>query len=261
MGVLRSAAGPGLLAVGLLLPFAPLLLWAGAGRFPWPDPVPEPSARGLARVLAPDVLAALGTSAAVALTVAVLAAALGLAAGRALGTPFRGRQAVRLLLLAPAVVPTLAVALGIQVYFVRHGLADTVAGVVLVQLIPTVPYAALLMGGAFAGLDPDLEDQARVLGAGALRRLVGVVLPAVGPGLAASALFAFLISWSEYVLTLLVGGGTVRTLPLLLFAAVGSADLPAAAALGLVLALPPLVLVALTARALGDPAALGLGRV
>jgi putative spermidine/putrescine transport system permease protein len=57
-----------------------------------------------------------------------------------------------------------------------------------------------------------------------------------------------------------VGGGTVRTLPLLLFAAIGSADLTAAAALSLVIALPPLVLLAVAARHLTGPtpAAIGL---
>jgi putative spermidine/putrescine transport system permease protein len=256
------AAGPGLLAVAVLGPLVPLLLWAAAGEFRYPALLPVPSARGLARVLDPDVLAALGTSTAIAVVVAALAALLGLGAGRALGShAFPGRQAVRLLLLAPAIVPTLAVTLGIQVWFVRYGLADTVAGVVLVQLVPTVPYVSLVMAGAFAALDPDLTAQARVLGAGPLRRLVLVVLPAVRPGLVVAALFAFLVSWSEYILTLLVGGGAVRTLPLLLFAAIARADLPAAAALGLVIALPPVALVALTSRALTHPTALGLGRV
>jgi putative spermidine/putrescine transport system permease protein len=253
---------PGLLALGILAPLVPLLLWAAAGEFRWPALLPAPSSRGLARVLDADVLAALGTSAAVAGTVAGLAAALGLAAGRALGShAFRGRRLVQLLLLAPAIVPTLAVTLGIQVFFIRFGLADTVAGVVLVHLVPTVPYVSLVMAGVFAGFDERLLDQARVLGARPLARLRHAVLPAVAPGLAVAALFAFLISWSEYVLTLLVGGGTVRTLPLLLFAAIGSADLTAAAALGLVLAAPPLVLVVLASRVLTGPAALGFGRV
>ena len=47
---------------------------------------------------------------------------------------------MQFLLLAPVIVPGLAVTLGIQVFFIRYGLADTVAGVVLVHLIPTVPY-------------------------------------------------------------------------------------------------------------------------
>lgn len=251
-----------LLAVALVGPLVPLLLWAVAGDFRYPALVPQLSGRGLALVADPAVLAALGTSLLIASAVAVIATGIGAAAGRALGLHrFRGRRAVQLLLLAPVLVPTLAVTLGIQVFFIRYGLADTVAGVVLVQLVPTVPYVSLVMASSFAGLDVGIEDVGRVLGAGPLRRLLFVTLPAVAPGLAVAALFAFLISWSEYVLTLLIGGGTVQTLPLLLFAAIGSADLTAAAALALVVALPPVLLVGLTARYLtgSAPATVGFG--
>ena len=98
-----------------------------------------------------------------------------------------------------------------------------------------------------------------MLGAGAWRQLVHVTVPAVAPGIAVAALFAFLISWSEYISTLLVGGGTVHTLPLLLFAAIGSSDLTAVAALALVIAVPPVLLLGFTARFLtGDtPAVVG----
>lgn len=261
---MRRGVGAGLLAVGLLAPFVPLLLWAGAGDFRYPALLPDPSARGLGLVADRAVLRALATSAAIAATVAVLAALVGAAAGRALGSyDFPGKRLVQAVLLAPVVVPTIAVTLGIQVYFIRYGLADSVAGVVLVHLVPTVPYAALVMAAAFAALDTGIEDQARVLGAGPVRRTLLVTLPAVRPGLTVAALVAFLISWSEYILTLLVGGGTVSTLPLLLFAAIGSGDLPAAAALSLVLAVPPLLLVGLTARSLSarTPATVGFGRL
>ncbi len=261
---MRRAVGSGLLAVGLLAPLVPLLLWAVAGEFRYPALLPELSGRGVRLVLDPAVRDALLTSLGIASAVAALAVVLGATAGRALGLyTFRGKRLVQFLLLAPAIVPTLAVTLGIQIFFIRYGLADSVTGVVVVQLIPTVPYVSLVMAAAFAGLDVDAEDAARVLGAGPVRRLLLVTVPAVRPGLVVAALFAFLISWSEYILTLLIGGGTVRTLPLLLFAAIGSADLPAAAALSLVIALPPLVLVALTSRLLTGrtPAVVGFGRL
>jgi len=261
----RRAVGTGLLLAGLVIPVLPLLGWAVSGRWRYPALLPEQlSARGLALGTDPGVLPAAVTSLGIATAVALLAAALGSGAGRALGTySFPGRRVVQFLLLAPALVPTIAVALGIEVFFIRYGLADTVAGVVLVQLIPTVPYVSLVMAAAFANLDADVEDQARMLGAGPLRRTVGVILPAVRPALVVSALLAFLISWSEYILTLLVGGGTVRTLPLLLLAAVGTADYPAAAALALVIALPPLALIGITSRLLAGPtpAAVGFGRL
>lgn len=261
---LCRSLGAGTLAVALLVPLVPLVAWAVAGKFRYPALVPTFSARGPALLLDPAVRSALGASLQIALSVAVLATLAGAAAGRALALhAFPGRRAVQLLLLAPVLVPTLAVTLGIQVFFIRYGLADTVAGVVLVQLIPTVPYASLVLTASFAAFDADAEDAGRVLGAGPLRRLRHVTLPAVAPGLAVAALFAFLISWSEYILTLLIGGGTVRTLPLLLFASIGSADLTAAAALSLVIAAPPVLLVGLTARFLtGDRAAVvGFGRL
>ena len=71
-------------------------------------------------------------------------------------------------------------------------------------------------------------------------------------------LLTFLISWSEYVLTLLVGGGRVTTLPLLLFAAIGGSDRTAAAALGLLLVLPPVLLVVVVALRAGVPRRLAL---
>jgi putative spermidine/putrescine transport system permease protein len=256
--------GVGLLAAFLIVPLAPLLLWAGAGEFRYPALLPTLSGRGVALLGDDAVRSALGTSVLIASGVAVLATLAGAAAGRALGLhAFPGRRALQLLLLAPVLVPTLAVTLGVQVFFIRYGLADTLIGVVLVQLIPTVPYASLVMAASFASFDPDVEDVGRVLGAGPLRRLWHVTLPAVAPGLAVAALFAFLISWSEYILTLLIGGGSVQTLPLLLFASIGSADLTAAAALSLVIAAPPLLLVGLTARFLtGDRAAVvGFGRL
>ena len=89
---------------------------------------------------------------------------------------------MQFLLLAPVIVPGLAVTLGIQVFFVRYGLSDTVLGVVLVQLMPTVPYAATLLGAAFANLDVDYERQARSLGAGPVRLLVDGHPAAAAPG-------------------------------------------------------------------------------
>jgi putative spermidine/putrescine transport system permease protein len=135
--------------------------------------------------------------------------------------------------------------------------------VVLVHLLAAVPYVSLVMSSVYANLDLRLEDQARTLGASPSQVLLRVTLPAVAPGLAVAATFAFLISWGEYVLTLLVGGGAVKTLPLLLYAYLGSTDVPVAAALGLALVLPPVLLLAATSRFLvGERTPLaGFGRV
>ena len=160
-------AAVAVVAVVTVLPMLPVVLWAVAGAWRYPALLPpELSTRGLRLLLGDGVLAALGTSVLVSTSVALLACLVGLPAGRALGLHrFRGRRLVQFLLLAPIIVPPLAVTLGLQVFFIRYGLADTVAGVVLVQLVPTVPYAASLLAAAHADLDTDHEQAARVLGA------------------------------------------------------------------------------------------------
>jgi len=267
LGALARPVGLSVLVVGLLAPFLPLVVWAVSAGWRYPALVPDQlSTRPLSVLTDPSsqVLTGLRNSLLIASVVALIAGAIGLSAGRALGLyVFRGRRVVQFLLLAPVIVPGLAVTLGIQVFFVRYGLADTLRGVVLVHLIPTIPYVTLVMAGVYANYDVTYEDQARVLGARPWQVLRSVTLPAVFPGLVVAALFAFLISWSEYILTLLVGGGAVRTLPLLLFAYVGSADIPVAAALSLALVLPPLVLLAAAGRFLSgqNAAVVGLGRL
>lgn len=264
---MRRSVGTTLLVVGLLLPFVPLLVWAGAGQWRYPAVVPQHfSDRGVRLLVDPasDVLQGLLTSLALGLSVSVIACAVGLSAGRALGLySFRGKRLVQFLLLAPAIVPGLAVTLGIQVFFLRYGLSGTVPGVVLVQLVPTIPYVTLVLGSAFSNFEVGYEEQARTLGAGPLRRFWHVTLPTIRPALVVAAFFAFLISWSEYILTLLVGGGTVKTLPLLLFAYIGSSDLNLAAALAVLFVLPPFLLVLITSRYLtgSGTAAVGFGRL
>ena len=206
--VVRRLGLVGMIVV-VLLPLVPVVVWAVAGAYRYPDLLPSSVGdRGLRLVLGPRVLDALLTSVLISTAVALLACLVGLPAGRALGRhTFRGRRLVQLLLLAPVVVPPLAVTLGLQVFFIRYGLSDTPLGVVLVQLMPTVPYAALLLSAAFSSLDPDLERQARALGAGPWRTGTSVVWPLLRPALVTTFLLTFLISWSEYVLTLLIGGG------------------------------------------------------
>lgn len=264
---MRAAIGRGVLVVGLLIPLVPLAFWSITRTWQYPALLPQEfSMRGFQDLGRPgsDLLQSLTTSSIIAVIVTFAAAAIGLSAGRALGLySFRSKRLVQFLMLAPVIVPSFAVTMGIQVLFIRVGLADTLWGVALVHMIPTVPYVTLVMGSVFANYDIAYEEQARVLGASSLSIFRRVTLPAVFPGLAVASLFAFVISWSEYILTFLVGGGTVKTMPLLLFAYIGSNDSTKAAALGIIFVIPPLLLLALTSRYLtGSKKAIsGLGQL
>ncbi len=250
------------LIVWLVLPLVPLAIWSFAHGWRFPDLLPQQWTLKAWRYALSDtsgVLGSLGLTIGISAGATLLSILIGVPAGRALGLyQFRGKQVVELIILAPVIVPGIAVALGIHSVFIAFGLTNTVAGVMLVHLVPTLPYMVLVMAGLFANYDPAFEAQARSLGAGPLQTFWHVTLPAILPGIIVGGLFAFLVSWSQYILTLLIGGGRVVTLPLLLFNFAASGRNDIAGAIGMIYILPGILILLFTSRHLsGQNAAVG----
>ena len=223
----------------------------------------------------PDVVSALWLSLAIGGTVTGLSVIIGLPAARALGLyKFRGTRIVEFLIITPTLLPPNAFSLGLNINFIRWDLAlqdmgipidlaGSVIGVSIVHLVPVMPYVVLTLSGVFANYNPDFEAQARSLGARPLRIFWDVTLPSILPGLFVAALFAFLVSWSQYLLTFLIGQGRVVTLPMLLFSAAGTGNNAMIAALSLVFIAPAILILLVTSRFLsGESSAVGgFGRV
>jgi putative spermidine/putrescine transport system permease protein len=242
-----------LLTLLLVGPILALGLYALSTRWFFPQPLPSDwTVEPLLRLLSDRrTRAALGSSLLIAGATTLLAMLIALPAARVLGLrQFRGRRAALLLLFLPNVVPPLAIGMGLNILFLRLGLAGSALGVTLVHLVPVLPYAIFALLGVFARYDENYELQARSLGASGAQIWLRVIVPLLGPGIAVAALFAFLVSWSQYVLTLLIGGGQVITLPILLFAAVAGGNPTSIAGLALLFAAPPVLAIALAARAL-----------
>lgn len=255
-----------LLIVWLMLPLIPLAIWSFAGAWRYPYLLPQDwSLRPWTFALSEQagVLSSLALTAGIALSVTAICTIIGVPAGRAMGLhKFRGKAVVELMILAPIIVPSIAVALGLQTIFIGLGLNNTVTGVILVHLIPTLPYMVLVMASVFAAYNPQAEDQARSIGASPLQVFRHVTLPAVYPGIMVGAMFTFLVSWGQYILTLTIGGGRVQTLPLLLFQFATSGRNDITGAIAMIYILPGVVILMLTARTLtGRSAALtGIAR-
>ncbi len=250
------------------LPFVPLVLWAFAGEWRFPDLLPTAwSLRGMGYLFEPGggVPGAAFNSLIIGVATAAASVAVGLPAGMAIGGyEWRFKGVVIFFILLPILVPPLASTMGVHVTFIRLGLADTLPGVFLVHLVPTVPYTALILAGVFAERTGELEEAARTLGASAWQAFLRVTLPGVLPGVAVAGLFAFLISWGQYVLTLLIGGGNVVTLPMLLFSAASGNDPVITSALALAFAVPAVLALVLALRVLkpgGRADLIGPGKV
>ena len=256
-----------LLGLALVLPFAAFTLNAFSRQWFYPQFVPSTwSPEAWSQVFSPysRVGEALLNSAVIASTVTVGSIVIGLPGARALGMySFRGKRIVEFLVFAPTIVPPLAAGMGLSINFLRLGLSGTLLGVGLAHIVPVLPYVVLTLAGVFANYNPAYEEQARTLGATPWAVFWRITLPAIFPGIVVAGLFAFLGSWGQYVLTLLIGGGRVATLPVLLFSGVPGGDNATIAAQSLLFVGPGLLILLVTSRYLsGEDAALqGFGRV
>jgi putative spermidine/putrescine transport system permease protein len=231
------------LLLAILLPFLPLVLWSISERWLYPELLPQAfGPRAWSYVFGTagnQIVSGLVASFSLALTTTIVSLILGIPAGRALGLyDFSGKKLISLLLILPIIVPPLSVAMGLHLWFIRLGLAETFAGVVLIHLTFCLPYTIFVIWGVFTDYNPDFEEQARSLGASPVKVVLQVMLPLILPGITVAALFSFLLSWSQYLSTLIIGGGKMLTLPILLFALMDSGDRPVAAAVSLVFILP-----------------------
>ena len=241
--VIRLALTAALL-VWFALPLLPLVLWSFADSWSYPSPLPTAwGLQGIEDAVGFGLLPGFGRSVLLGLVVAAIATPLGALAARALtfgAVPFP--RAVSALLLAPIALPPFAAVLGVNVLLLR-AYVPPVVGVVVVLVVMALPYTAFVMRAAYGAYDLSYEEEARLLGAGSFQVLRRVQLPMIAPALARAAFLAFLVAWSDYIVTVIVGGGELVTLPLVVVgAAAGLGNDAAVAVMSLGAVIPPVLL-------------------
>ncbi|MER8704141.1 carbohydrate ABC transporter permease [Mesorhizobium sp. M0323] len=144
------------------------------------------------------VAKALWNSVLVATLTMILSIGFGAPAGYALSRfDFPGKETFRFLVLMTRAFPLPLLALPLAVMFIRTGLDDTAIGLALVHTTLALPFAVLITFSLFSGIPVELEEAAWTLGCTRLQAFRKVILPLALPGIAASAVFAFTISWNE----------------------------------------------------------------
>ena len=212
----------------IFLPVAVLLIWSVTERWPWPLLLPESISLRTVRELlfgSAKLPKILFSSITLGLAVALLGTVIGIMTARATELySFRGRKLVHLFSFLPLLVPGTVFAMGIQITLIRLGLSDTITGVILVHLIAAVPYCITIMTDVTRAVGKKLEEQAMVLGADPWRAFFQITLPGLLPGILSSMSMGFILSYSQYFTTLMVGGGRVKTIALVLVPYIQSGD-------------------------------------
>lgn len=251
----------------VVAPIIPQIIWSFAHRWLFPSMLPTQwSLDNWQYVFSGSSRVGEGfmNSLVIAVVVSFLSILVAVPAARAIALhDFKGKELIEWLLMVPIIVPGIVATMGIHQVFIRLHLTDTFIGVCLVHLIPCIPYMVLVMSSVFSNYGTELEDTARTLGASPLHVLWYVTLPGILPGLMVATMFTFLISWSQYITTVLIGGGSIVTLPMILFPFITGVNYANAAAISLVFVAPAILVLILTSRQLGRESAVmgGFGRL
>lgn len=160
--------------------------------------------------------------------VVVLSALIGVPAAYALARRnFPGKSLVMLLFLLPLLVPPITFGVPLATVLYRYGLAGTMNGVILANLVPTIPFTIILMMPFVEQIDSRVEAAARVFGASTWRLFVHVLVPLLAPGILAASLLAMVRTVSMFELTFLTAGPSSQTLVVALYYSVFAAGVRA----------------------------------
>lgn len=163
-------------------------------------------------------LLSLQNSALVALATTAIATPLGtLAALGLVRTRAHLKPVVTALLIAPLIVPGIITAIAIYFLYAPLRLTNSFPGLILAHVVLATPFVLITVHSTLQNFDVNLLRAGASLGAGPWPLFARVVLPLIAPGVLSGALFAFMTSFDEVIVTLFIAGPAQRTLPLQMF--------------------------------------------
>jgi putative spermidine/putrescine transport system permease protein len=158
---------------------------------------------------------------------------------------FFARNAVVFMFISPIIVPPIIIAIGLYGYYVDWGLFGTLLGLTFAHSIGGTAFAFVSVSATVARFDFNLEKAAMSLGARPLKIFFSVTLPLIKSGVATGALFSFIYSFDELVITMLMAGIYTETLPLKIWGNIRNEIDPVIASVSVLLILLPILWVIL----------------
>ena len=184
-------------------------------------------------------------SAVVGLSATIICMVLGSACAYAIARyRFRGRQVLLLGMLTVQAIPVIVLAVPLFILLRAFGLYDQLPGLIITYTAFILPLVIWMLVGFFSDLPPSLERAARIDGCNRLQIMTRIAVPLAAPGMAATAILAFITSWSDFFLAKVLTATRSTTLPVKTAAFQGlfAMDYTSAATAGVITAVPVLVL-------------------
>ncbi len=142
---------------------------------------------------------------------------------------FKGKKFVELMIILPLIIPSFVTSMGIYFTFIKIGLAETMLGVILIHTVLTLPYYIRSTIVGYSTLGEGYEIMGRIMGANSLKRFFYITLPHIMPSIIAGGSLVIIVSFAQYLNTLIIGGGRMITVPILMFPYISGGDMGAGA--------------------------------
>jgi putative spermidine/putrescine transport system permease protein len=200
----------------------------------------------------PDFQASLGFSTALAIGATAGALALGVPAAFALARhDFPGRGVAAASLLSPLIFPVLITGVALLQMFATLNWNNTSLNMLIAHVLITTPYVVRTVAASLMQADTALEDAARTLGAGRWCVFRRIIVPQIAPGLAAGSLFAFMVSFDNFPISLWLADAQHNPIPILVFQRIASVFDPSIAAISTLMILFAMAIVVVLERVIG----------
>jgi len=200
----------------------------------------------------PEFRASLLFSTSLAIGATMGALTLGVPAAFAIARhQFPGRATAEGALLSPLIFPVLITGVALLQMFATLNANNTPLNMLIAHVLVTTPYVVRTVAASLSLADTSLEDAARTLGAGPWRLFRRITLPQIAPGLAAGALFAFMVSFDNFPISLWLADAQHNPIPILIFQRIASVFDPSIAAISTLMILFSMVIVVALERVIG----------
>ncbi|MGR6468387.1 ABC transporter permease [Rhizobium sp. PAMB 3182] len=185
----------------------------------------------------------------IAVITTIVATVIGTAASLAFFRyEFRGKKLLQALLLPPIAIPWLITGTAMLVFFYGIGIGRGLHAIILGHVALALPYVIIVINARLQTFAPELEEAARSLGASQWQITRRVTLPYLAPGVVAGGLFAFAVSFDQFVVSYFLATPGQTTLPVEIYAAIRKGFTPEINAVSTIIIVMSMVLMLVTAR-------------
>ena len=158
------------------------------------------------------------------------------------------RSEVALMLLPPITIPWLIIGTAMLVFFFWTGVGRGVHAILMGHVALALPYVIVVVGARLSSYGPELEEAAATLGATPLQTFLRITLPVIAPGIIAAALFAFGVSFDQFVISYFLAATGTSTLPVEIYTAIRKGFMPQINAISSIIIIVSMGIMLLVAR-------------